>query len=183
MSKKELHKYIDPDIPSICYAIIGIVGGVANSLMIYAWVDNKIESRNRHKLPSILKDMTDILLYLETDIEILHQIASSGEILNKKFRMGTRIYISKGEFKRYKEVTNKILTRLKKLVGLTNSLESALATEKEYTRNKTELDEIIPRLEGIIRDRDITIMEALFGLKHNIELIRNVIKRIREESE
>lgn len=171
---------IDPDPFTIAVGIAGILGGLASTIGSYRALfpgPNQSLSKRR-KLRTSLGEVDDLLRYLDTDVRILRDIITRADLGNdRRFRLGSRAFLTAEDFDRYAQVTDNIYNRLRKLLSAMHSIERTVTFIDPFPGYEpiAEIDDVRGMVLRLLRDEDQTIEEAFAGLATVLEMIRRMV--------
>lgn len=170
---------VDPDPFTVAVGIAGIIGGVASTVAAYRSLAPNQPLRQRRKLRATLGETDDLLRYLETDIQLIRDLLTTADIVgHRRFRLGSRAFLSVEEFDRYAQVTDNVYVRLRKLLSCTHTIERSFSRIEPFAGFEPVaiLDDIQGTIGRLLRDDDQTIDEAVDSLKTLVRMTRELVR-------
>lgn len=175
---------IDPEPFSVLVAVVGIVGGVASVMGTFKAYAKDSPVASRRKILDLVDSASDELRYLAADINTVQEILADAEIPGeRKFRPETTAFLRRAQFSRYAEATDSMFGRLRKLLKITNKLDPLLPRlpDNSVREGARVIDDTRSRLNRLLRDRDISIDEALNDLSSVIREVSELTKSLRSD--
>jgi len=168
----------------VLVGVVGIVGGVASvvgTLKVFAR-DSPVA--NRRAALDLVGQATDELRYLAADLETIQEVLTDAEITgDRRFRPETTAFLDPAQFSRYEQATDKMYGRLRTLVKITNKLDRLLPRLPNVRVGEAAkyIGDARGRLDRVLRDRDISMDEALRDLSFVIREVSELIRSLRSD--
>jgi len=175
---------VDPEPFSVLVGVVGIFGGVASTLAAYKMFAPASPTKNREKALALLGRASDELRYLEADLAIIRALLAEAEITNdRRFRPESAAFLEPLQFWRYEKVTDSIFGRLRKLLKITNRLDTLLPRLSDVHIGKAVayVANARGRLSRLLGDSDQSMERAIDDLIAVVRDLEALIQELQRE--
>lgn len=168
----------DPDFFAVLESTAAILAGLQAAVWLYRQV--LPSTRPRAAAVRALRDVADLIRYVEVDIQLIKEIVAQAHIPGSRlYRPGRRAFLSNDQFDRYDKTVDQLFARLRRVVRATHRIVRDLPeTANESAMNLTGA---AARFERILNDRDQTIDTVLGDLTVGTQSLKGVLAELLPE--